>query len=39
VPLNVARIGQWTTMCTTLDFNANPAGYGVMATAVEAVLD
>lgn len=39
VPLNVARICQWTTMCTKLDFHANPAGYGVMATAVEAVLD
>ena len=25
VPLNVARICQWTTMCTKLDFHANPA--------------
>jgi lysophospholipase L1-like esterase len=39
VPLNVARICMWTTMCTHLDFHPNPAGYGVMAEAVGSVLD
>ena len=39
VPLNVARICQWTTMCTQQDFHATPAGYAVMAEAVVAVID
>lgn len=39
VPLNVARICQWTTMCTDVDFHPNPAGYAVIGDAVSAVVD
>ncbi len=39
VPLNVARICQWTWMCTPYqDIHPNDAGYAVMARAVVAVL-
>ncbi|NUU23854.1 MAG: SGNH/GDSL hydrolase family protein [Streptomycetaceae bacterium] len=31
VPLNVARICQWTFMCTKQDIHANPVGYQVLA--------
>ncbi len=34
VPLNVIRICQWTTMCSSLDFHTNPQGYAVLAGAV-----
>ena len=38
VPLNVARVCQWTTMCTVGDFHPNDAGYAVVASAVIARL-
>jgi lysophospholipase L1-like esterase len=42
VPLDVARICQWTWMCAPKplgpDIHANTAGYGVIAKAFEAVL-
>jgi lysophospholipase L1-like esterase len=38
VPLNVARVCQWTTMCTVSDFHPNDAGYAVVASAVVARL-
>jgi hypothetical protein len=38
IPLDVARICQWTWMCTRGDIHANTAGYGVIAKAFEAVL-
>ena len=42
VPLNVARICQWTWMCAPAplgpDIHANTAGYGVIAKSFEAVL-
>jgi lysophospholipase L1-like esterase len=38
VPLNVARVCQWTTMCTVADFHPNDAGYAVVAGAVVARL-
>jgi len=42
VPLNLARICQWTWMCAPPplgpDIHANQAGYGVIAQAFEAVL-
>jgi lysophospholipase L1-like esterase len=41
VPLNVARICQWTWMCTVPpgpDIHANQAGYAVIAQAFEAQL-
>ena len=38
IPLDVARICQWTWMCTKTDIHANTAGYGVIAKAFEAVL-
>jgi len=41
VPLDVARICQWTWMCTVPpgpDIHANPAGYAVMAQAFAATL-
>lgn len=39
VPLNVARICQWTWMCTHGNIHANATGYTVMADAFEAVVD
>ena len=42
VPLNVARICQWTYMCVPPpvgpNIHANPTGYGVMAGAFDALL-
>jgi lysophospholipase L1-like esterase len=41
VPINVARICQWTWMCTVPpgpDIHANQAGYAVLAQAFEAQL-
>jgi hypothetical protein len=38
LPLDVARICQWTWMCTRADIHANTAGYGVIAKAFDAVL-
>lgn len=39
VPLNVARICQWTWMCTLSDIHTNDTGYAVLATSVIAALD
>ncbi len=39
IPLDVARVCQWTWMCTAApDIHANTAGYGVIAQAFAAVL-
>ncbi|MDI2126757.1 SGNH/GDSL hydrolase family protein [Yinghuangia seranimata] len=38
VPLNVARICQWTFMCTRQDIHANPVGYQVLADTFAGVL-
>jgi lysophospholipase L1-like esterase len=38
IPVDVARICQWTWMCTKTDIHANTAGYGVIARAFEAML-
>ncbi|MGW0657832.1 SGNH/GDSL hydrolase family protein [Streptodolium elevatio] len=38
VPLNVARICQWTFMCTRQDIHANPTGYQVLADTFAAKL-
>lgn len=38
VPLNVARICQWTFMCLKRDIHANPTGYQVLADTFAAVL-
>ena len=35
LPLNVARICQWTWMCSAGDIHANDAGYAVIAEAFE----
>jgi lysophospholipase L1-like esterase len=39
VPLNVARICQWTWMCIHGNIHANVIGYSVIADAFEAVID
>lgn len=39
VPLNVARICQWTWTCTHGDIHANAAGYAVIADAFDLVVD
>jgi lysophospholipase L1-like esterase len=38
LPLNVARICQWTWMCVRRDIHANTTGYGVIAQTFAAVL-
>jgi lysophospholipase L1-like esterase len=38
LPLNVARICQWTWMCVKQDIHANTTGYGVIAASFSAVL-
>jgi lysophospholipase L1-like esterase len=38
LPLNVARVCQWTWMCAVGDVHANKDGYGVIAHEFEAVL-
>jgi lysophospholipase L1-like esterase len=38
VPVNVARICQWTWMCVRGDIHANTTGYGVIARTFSAVL-
>ncbi|HET8600106.1 MAG TPA: SGNH/GDSL hydrolase family protein [Segeticoccus sp.] len=39
VPLNVARICQWTWMCTLQDIHTNDLGYAVIGHTVIAVLE
>jgi hypothetical protein len=38
VPLDVARICQWTWMCVQRDIHANTVGYGVIARTFLAAL-
>jgi lysophospholipase L1-like esterase len=38
IPFNVARICQWTWMCTVGDFHTNTEGHGVIAEAFRKVL-
>ena len=38
VPLNVSRICSWTWMCSVGNIHPNKTGYGVIASAFEAVL-
>jgi lysophospholipase L1-like esterase len=38
VPVNVARICQWTWMCVRQDIHANTTGYGVIAQTFAKVL-
>ncbi|WP_158607603.1 SGNH/GDSL hydrolase family protein [Flexivirga caeni] len=38
IPLNVARICQWTWMCSKQNIHANDAGYAEMAKAVIAAI-
>ncbi len=38
VPVNVARVCEWTHMCTSEDFHADDAGHAQIAKAFEKVL-
>jgi lysophospholipase L1-like esterase len=38
VPVNVARVCEWTHMCTSEDFHADDAGHAHIAKAFEKVL-
>lgn len=38
LPLNVARICEWTWMCSRQNIHANDAGYAAMATSVIAAI-
>jgi len=38
VPVNVARICEWTHMCTSVDFHADDAGHARIAKAFEKVV-